>query len=150
MRLNITKRIKVKLEPQECIKILEEAANSDFTKDFHFFPLTSEYRFYPISKDKNRFSLRPVSGWDRFTLVFGNIKEEDQSTILYLRMYPPIWFYFLFCIVPVFLLTMSGGFRETFPFSLIWIGFMIFVIIGNICIARKLFSIIEKIIRGNV
>jgi hypothetical protein len=148
MKLNMTMNIKVNFEPYECIKLLEKSINYDFKDSFKFFPLVSNYRLYPSQKYKNNFDLHRTSLFDRYTAILGNVKKENQQTIICLKAYPPIWFYLFFSLGFAYLMIMSSGFRATYPFVIVWLGFCMLAIFINIYIAKRIFSNILRITKG--
>lgn len=100
MKLNLTRRMLIPLPPEECLFRLQESVNNKSNTDFRF-PLVGKYRL-KIHNHK-RFEVLP--GFFRRGVVVEGFAEQAQSesTQIYIRLMPPLWFLVLFALFPVFI-----------------------------------------------
>jgi hypothetical protein len=136
---NLTRNIKTDLEPQECITILEDGA----VRPKHFPGLFGYY--FRSYKSLHGFELR-MSFMKGFLRVWGNIKKEGRETNILLKMYPPLWLYFLVCLGCSFfpIITPSPD-----MVVVVWIVFCTLYAISNVYRIKKVFMRIEKTIENH-
>jgi hypothetical protein len=78
--------------------------------------------------------------------VWGSIKKEGRETNILLKMYPPLWIYFLVCCGFLFFIIIA-------PFAnvidVVFIVFCTLYAIINVYRVKKVFIRIEKMIENN-
>ncbi|MCK5176032.1 MAG: hypothetical protein KAR47_21735 [Planctomycetes bacterium] len=147
MQFNLTRHISVPLRPDQCLGFMEEQINTNTSFDFHslwFFRPFSFIQGWSARKHKFHISAGP---WARIFDIEGYIKPNGDNSTIFMKMMPPVWFYFLFAWGPmlIFLQLYFVNKEGIIVIALMWLLWSNFVAIANIKIALRIFAELDKV-----
>ena len=145
----MTRCYEVPLKAEACLRHLDTIVNHEKADAFRMpnIPFTSRQYGITINAKKIRFQLGPAGMFPIARVGFEGylLESSEDKSRFYIRLMPPVWFFYFFIWVPILFLFPQMSFDEKWILLFFWGSFGNLWLFIHIWVAGKLFTGLDTV-----